>query len=767
VQSRPLILKGLLGLALVGQAGLGVEPGGSPLDGNEVAQTAQPQQPTQSDPPAAGESPMPTQVAPTSGDLPLGYRGVDLNLLSAERRDRAETPTATLVAGVESELRSSTDAGSLLGKSQASTGIEVQRRSPIANDPRVRGYRVGQILTQLDGASYSPARSDLDTMLSKVDSGIIRDIIVLKAPHSARYGPGFSFIDVETTATPRYESGDQWHGRTSLNYQTNGEQWYGRQSVWGGSTDWGVRAEYGHRTGSDYETGDDFEIPSSYKSRDANVMIGYDLSCDSRIEFGYLRLDQTDVEFPGLVFDIDFLVTDGYNVRYLIEDQCSFDRFTVDAWYNRTRFEGNAQRSGKRKQIPELDDALFGDLDGDGLNDVPGVAVTDVDQSSAGFRAALTWGFADQPQLTLGVDLRRVGMELNDIEPLRPAAEQNFPIPDSHAANPGLFVEHTLPWTDRLKFKSGGRVDWVGANARDHVDGVPDPISTLLGAGLEQHFVLWSAFATAEYELSDCWTATGGLAFAQRPPTLTELYAVGSFIGVLKPGLSSVSGDPELDPERLRQIDLGIQAEYDDFRGRLTGFYSWIDDYITFDERLNDPADPDSGFFQQFTNTPLATLAGFELMAEYDVNPQWTGFALMSYVEGRDRSRVTPSPFFPPPRSAFAGAEHEPLPGIPPLETRLGLRYHDPSPNPRWGVELAARIVDNQDRLAVSLGELETPGFTTWDLRAYWQAVDSLLLVAGVENFTDKFYREHLDLRPGRGVFQPGVNFYFGFELSY
>jgi iron complex outermembrane recepter protein len=41
------------------------------------------------------------------------------------------------------------------------------------------------------------------------------------------------------------------------------------------------------------------------------------------------------------------------------------------------------------------------------------------------------------------------------------------------------------------------------------------------------------------------------------------------------------------------------------------------------------------------------------------------------------------------------------------------------------------------------------------------------MLIAGVENFTDDFYREHLDYRTGRGVNQPGVNFYFSTELTY
>ena len=36
-----------------------------------------------------------------------------------------------------------------------------------------------------------------------------------------------------------------------------------------------------------------------------------------------------------------------------------------------------------------------------------------------------------------------------------------------------------------------------------------------------------------------------------------------------------------------------------------------------------------------YVNTDLATLAGFELSAEHDLNDSLTGFALMSYVEGR------------------------------------------------------------------------------------------------------------------------------------
>ena len=84
-----------------------------------------------------------------------------------------------------------------------------------------------------------------------------------------------------------------------------------------------------------------------------------------------------------------------------------------------------------------------------------------------------------------------------------------------------------------------------------------------------------------------------------------------------------------------------------------------------------------------------------------------------------------------------------------------------------WGIEFAARMVDTQDRIAGSLQEIVTPGFVTFDTRSYWRLTEDLLFVTGVENLTDEFYREHLDYRSGLGVFRPGINFYFGTELSY
>src|SRR5205085_11625142 len=133
---------------------------------------------------------------------------------------------------------------------------------------------------------------------------------------------------------------------------------------------------------------------------------------------------------------------------------------------------------------------------------------------------------------------------------------------------------------------------------------------------LVQHDVLYAYYLTNELKLSDTWTLNLGYGYAQRPPALVERYADGVFLGLLQSGFTRVIGDPALRPERDFQIDLGLSAKYDNFRGNVSLFYSWVVDYITFQGLAVEE------FFDaklaRFSNTPLATLAGFEAAADWD-----------------------------------------------------------------------------------------------------------------------------------------------------
>lgn len=694
--------------------------------------------------------------------------GLAPSLLSENLQYQARQPGTDIVFGEQSKMWATTDAANLLGKSSTVTGLSVERRAPIITDPHVRGSNVGQLLAS--GSYWFPVRQDLDTLLSKIDSRNIEEMIVIKGPYSARYGPGFNFIDVLVLPSPRFEDGYQNHSSTSLEYKTNGQQWHGREIVWGGNDTYGYRVGYGHRTGNDYFTGDGVEIPASYNSRDLDVALGRDLPNGGTLEFNYLRLDQTGVEIAGQVFDLNYLGTDAFEVTYTQPTNGFFDLMVLEGWYNQSRLSGNAQGSGKRRQMPLLDE-----------NDFVGFVAGD--NMSTGFRWEFLQGEEGDVQRRVGVDLRHLRQGLNEYDRAGPPPPGqpplivpvntfiNFPIPDAQSTNPGIFAEVDVPLTPRLTVRGGGRLDWVHNSAQTVV---PDTLADLigvteedvLGGSFEQNFGLGSCFLTAEYQVNDVWTMTGGAGYAMRPPTMVELYSIAPFMAVLPQfAFTSPYGNPNLSSEKRTQIDLGGRADYGYFRCGVNGYYAWVEDYITLDYLA-----PPDGFTYVWTNSPRAMLTGVELYAEQDVSRFATLFGTLSYTEGRDLTRAA-NGFFPgEPRSAsatgftLAQGDVEPLPVIFPLVSRVGLQLHDP--NERWGVELAARIVDDQDRVATSLGELTTPGFTTLDIRGFWQARKHLFLFAGVENLTDNNYLEHFDSRIAiNPVYQPGVNFYVGSEL--
>jgi len=749
------------------------------------------------------------------------------------------TSTLAVSQNQSAAVSNASDLGQLLNQSGGSTGIQLQQRNSIVSDPRVRGLRSYQYSLIGDNASFIPVRLDLDTPVTRFDPGTVRDVIVVKGPYAVNYGPGHGVIDVATLDAPRFKTFEA-HGRTSLNYQTNGDRWDGLQSAWAGMEDWGFRITYNGLTGSDYDAGNGQQIASSYLSHNVNYALGLDLTRNSSIEFKGQRVTQSNLEFPGLYFDVSNLNTEAYSLRYTLRDQGVFDRLVLDVYYNTSVGQGDTAQDKKQAFVQKLLAVSFnpnafrtpGMTTGTVNNPLPSIASAaaaagpanplnlfrDLSQaefatSSLGYRVFADWGKSETGRVTLGNDLRVVGLGLQEtiqlqqfsgqnlntgaaINPAQPAFfNQLQSIPTSRSVNPGLYLDGELPFTDRWTFRAGGRADWVSSSTSNrqisgnvNLFGPPsattpaqfsvnpqqfsaDPSRT----NTDRDYFLLAGFLQSQYKLTEHLTGTAAFGHSERAPSLTELYASGPFVGLLQQGTSRLIGDPALKSEKLTQFDIGLQADYGWLRGGVTGFYGWLNDYITFDQLAGGP-----GLTQVvFTNTDLATLAGTEMFAQVDFTTWLTGFGTVTYVQGVDQTHVdnrraanlSSSRRINPATGQFA-TDTEPLPQIPPLESRIGLRFHDPRPERKYQVELSARVVTGQNAVASSLNEQATPGFTTFTVRTYWQATSKLLLTAGVENLGNKNYREHLDPISGNtlGVnplLRPGANFYFGSQLTY
>jgi len=741
-------------------------------------------------PPEVGIEQPPTIDTPvpleTLAELERGIAGFSSsearNLLSSV--ERTPVPSGTMTEQEQSTL-ATPDLGGALAESGTTGSVDVQRRSPVAMDPHIRGYKYGQIYTQADGVYWSPARLDLDTMLNKVDPGMIRDVVVIPGPYGLRYGPGFAFIHVEREPTPRHCCFDSEFD-TAFYVRGNGGQVYARETISGGGPNFGYRFSYGGRTGSDYFAGNGLKIPSSYESQDLWGELSYDLNPHQRFDFAYQRLDQGYTEYPCQFFNIDNLNTYGFQARLTDTDPAApWAKLTLEAWYNHTGFRGDTSNKllNHFPVLQRVDYALWTEFTGVPPSLPPPASLTgrtDGNVFSSGLRAEATFGDPEESHWNLGADFRYLGQRIHEAFNVDPQVLPGFAydygspdfftnMPRSWLADPGVYAEWINPITEEWTAIVGARLDFVSTRAR-YWDLQEGEILASIDSGddLAQDDVLYAFYYTNRWKLNDAWTLTGGFGHAQRPPTLIERYSDGLFLSLAQSGFTRMIGDPHLNPERDWQVDVGLEANQENWRGRVGFFHAWVLDYVTYND--DTVFVPDEMSFAdarllRFVNTRLATLTGAEADFEYFLLPRLTPFARISYVDGRDRALPAP------------------LPAIPPLDTVVGLRLHDAEKGRTWGIELGARIVDDQSRAAwirtgetISPLEEATPGFTVWNLRGYWNVKKNFNLIGGIDNLFDKTYQEHLDLRllgpnlnnaavfPATRVLAPGFTAYAGFN---
>lgn len=718
----------------------------------EPMTTLQPSDPiaTQSSSPAVEANP--SAISSLLRQLPRGE----------ERAAQSAAPAASGVDLASQNSASAVDATQLVKQSNSNTSISGIRRSPIAIQPVVRGYSQSQIYSQYQGGNFVPVRSDFDSILSSLDPGVIDNLVIIPGPYGVRYGPGLSFIDVVATPTPRYEV-PEFHARSNVLYQSNGAQLYGRQAFFGGGADYGFRVSVGQKVGSDYYSGDGTQIPASYNVRDLDLAVGFDLNEFTKLELEYLTQDITNTEFAGLIFDADFRKTDALFARLTIDEPDS-TKWLVEAWFNRTTMKGDNLNTSK--QAFYRNNVYFNSsVPAQPFPHVSFTGFTEAQTENVGFRLAPSWGETGDTQITAGIDFRYIAQRLDEFDLFEdktlqnsPTGYDNFPVPPAKSYDPGLFLEVKVPLEENFSITTGARLDFVVSDADPFhraraPDGTYPPIidglgviqpsyEVILGDKFDQRQTLIAAFIAADYKIDETLEFRAGFGHGERAANATERYAYFPFLTVIQQSSNFVLGTPGLKQEKANQFDLSLAGTYDDVRFHLSGFASYVEDYITV--RM---APAGSGpLAQRFLNTN-ATLAGAEASTEVDLHEQWTAFANASYVSGRDLEI------------------DEPLPSIFPFQSRSGIRWHDPT-GKRYGVEFAIRAVTGQNQVAASLLEPTTPGFTTYDLRGFWHVNEHLKLSGGVENITNKNYLEHLNVHVPP-VLEPGTNLFVGVQWDY
>ena len=649
-----------------------------------------------------------------------------LETITIEAEAISPDPAATLFTPADPTLAPGADGGERL---RSVPGVTAGRMGGHGLEPVIRGQSQNQLNIIDAGAQVfggCPNRMDPPTAAVGLDRA--DRVIVERGYHTVTNGPGGSggAVILERGA-PVFEQGEWWTLSGSTGFTSNSET--GEADLQGAlSLGDGVylKGFGGWREADDYEDGGGDEVRSSYRQFGGGGEIG--LSRE-RFEFALgADYDKTeDALFPGAGMDspLDEIFT--YRLRGEFDvDAGALREIKTTAYLSQVDhvMDNYSLRPAGAMfaQVPSESDTVGGKIEG--LFDFSGA------------------------ETAIGIDLQSnnrdatlySGMALGPVASESSAAARFFMWPDVTIAQYGLYAETRAEATEDLSVKIGGRYDYVRAEA-GKADRTPggsgstpnDFYRARYGVDFsdvkEEHNL--GALLRLDYALTPDATLFLGLSRSARTADATERAMARS----------NWVGNPEIDPEKHHQADLGLRLERPSWSVGAAAYVDRVDDFILRD------AFTVAGV-TTYRNID-ATLAGLELEGVWRSG----GFELSgdaAYTFGENET------------------DHMALAQIPPFSGKAALSYGAVD----WRLGGRLNWALKQGRVDLSRDVQETPGYATVDLFGFYELTDSARLSAGVTNLLDEEYAYHLNRSnisdPSEvQVNEPGRSAYLRLDLEF
>ena len=217
-----------------------------------------------------------------------------------------------------------------------------------------------------------------------------------------------------------------------------------------------------------------------------------------------------------------------------------------------------------------------------------------------------------------------------------------------------------------------------------------------------------SGYLSVRYYVTDKSHIFGGIGRSIRTPTSVERY--------FQSPSPFFHGNPDLDPTKNTEFDIGFEITGERFSFRLKGFYSDLDDYIYQQGKKT------AAYHQTWTNID-AHLYGADVKAIVDIVSDLSLEAGAAYQRGEKDSQPDDN-------------DNHDLAQIPPLKTRLALHYDhsDFLATLEWIHSEDAEDVD------IDAGEQELDGWNTVNFRAGYQFRQRLIFNVGIDNIFDEHH---------------------------
>jgi iron complex outermembrane recepter protein len=594
-------------------------------------------------------------------------------------------------------------------------GFSVIKRGNYATDPSFRAAQYEQLNIQYDGGTkaMNACPNRMDPITTHVIPEEVSKIEIIKGPYTVRYGATFG--GVINMVTGKLNADDMGlHGKVSGGYESNGNSYVTMLQLQQVTNAYDIVGNVGYRDFGNYEDGSQTEIPSSFRSTDYGLKLGYNFTDSQRIQAHWRQSFGRDVLHAGLPMDTDYDNSSILSLDY--------------KWSN----IGDVLKSITAKTYYSYVDHLMSN------NLRPSFMMTGassaVEATTMGGKVELNWKPTRKLNVFSGIDFIHIARDGGRDREVKIMNGMTLPTPrlfydkvwqDSYIDDIGLFSEAKWSVNNSTIITAGLRMDIVTSNIKD-----PEAdfdAMYLLRKRTEENI---STTVSVKKVVSENFMIEAAFGRGVRSANMIE-----RFINHFTVGQDSYEyiGNPNLKAEVNNQFEIGLKG-YQNLNNGLNKFsyetsfyYSFFDNYIVALEDVSltrkymptlQPVHP-----KVYQNLDKAYKTGFEVMAKLEFLNDYFFKVEAAYVYAKNKDL------------------NESLPLIPPFNMMLTAGFEK---DKIWA-NAQYNINSKQSNIANSFGEIETAGYETLDLRFGIKPFKNVSLGVAVLNVFDQTYHNHLN----------------------
>ena len=691
---------------------------------------------------------------------------------------KAQPDTLSLQESKITSLRFPRPLGEISSQMSIATSAEVNRQSSITvadvvkNEPglfktgdgvwstslSVRGFGENRMVTLVDGCRVETA-TDLTASLSTIDPSDIERIEVIKGAQSSLYGSGAmgGIVNV-TTRKGHFSAQNHFGGSVSAVFNGvnlgHGEHLF----LEGGGKKWWTSLSGSFARAQDARIPGGVMTGSGFNRYNVSLGVGLRPLPGRTITLLCQRNASWDVGIPG---GASFSKAATATYKNINRSLCSLSYEIADLsqTFTSLRFSLFDQYILRDVEVlPNASQPQNGAM--------PTKLTPFATHNTFGALTQATFKFSTCNTLVAGIDAwwRDISSErkkyINQyVDGILKAQmiRGEMPLPDASFTSAGLFAQDEWRLAGgRLILDIGGRLDGNFVRSGEchnveYVDNVTSGSHNENPAGkyvtfapAKRSFLSWSLNAGAVFKASDMADVVLRLSRSYRAPSLEELF---KFIDLT--GNKVRLGNPSLNAEKALSADLGLRLHTDALTLEASLYGSLVRDMIV--ERLHktDPASVNDTLVLE--NAGKALLFGAEMKASLRLDSGVELYAGAGWTRGLEVSD--------------GGM---PLPQIPPLSGRLGIRYE----NTRIiGADLGITAAAAKEEGSLAEGEDGSAGWWRLDLAVHSPLFRigkcSLQAFGGIDNLLDAAYTNFLSTNRLGLKYEPGRNLFARIVINF